>query len=135
MSGLPQVERDDATAWFFDAAARGELQMRRGPSGTVLPPEARVDTKSGSTELEPVAVSGAATLVSWTVVHQAPHPALAESVPYISAVVELDEGPWLVVRLCGDASRLHAGVRVRARFETTGSPEEPGEVVPIFELA
>lgn len=133
-SGFPLVERDEASAAFYDAAARGELLMQRGPSGTVLPPEARTDPASGSADLEPVVVSGAGTLVSWVVVHQAPLPALAEAVPYVSAVVELAEGPWLMVRLLADdPAGLRAGAPVRVRFVPSGSEEEPGEVLPVFE--
>lgn len=133
MTALPRVEPDEATAAFFEAAARGELQMRRGPSGTVLPPAARIDTPSGSADLEPVTASGAGTLVSWVVVHQAPHPALADAVPYVSALVELAEGPWLIVRLLREASELRVGAPVRVAFETTGGAEDLGAVVPVFE--
>ena len=61
MSAFPLVERDEASAAFSDAAARGELLMQRGPSGTVLPPEARTDPDSGSADLTPVVVSGEGT--------------------------------------------------------------------------
>jgi uncharacterized OB-fold protein len=132
MTEFPLVERDEASAAFFDAAARGELLVQRGPSGTVLPPEARTDPGSGSGELEPFTVSGEGTLVSWVVVHQAPLPALAEAVPYVSAVVELAEGPWLMVRLLADPATLHAGDPVRADFVTSGTDDEPGEVLPVF---
>ncbi|MEU7811416.1 OB-fold domain-containing protein [Pseudonocardia sp. NPDC049154] len=134
MSAFPLVERDEASAAFYDAAARGELLMQRGPSGTVLSPEARTDPASGSADLEPVVVSGEGTLVSWVVVHQAPLPALAAAVPYVSAVVELAEGPWLMVRLVvDDPADLRAGAQVRVRFVPSGSGEEPGEVLPVFE--
>ncbi|WP_433506265.1 Zn-ribbon domain-containing OB-fold protein [Pseudonocardia halophobica] len=134
MSSFPLVERDEASAAFYDAAARGELLMQRGPSGAVLPPEARTDPDSGSADLEPVVVSGKGTLVSWVVVHQAPLPALAEAVPYVTAVVELAEGPWLMVRLLADdPAGLRAGAQVRVRFVPSGSEEEPGEVLPVFE--
>lgn len=50
--------RDDAIAAFFDAAARGELLVKRGPSGTVLAPEARTDPATGSSVLQPLVASG-----------------------------------------------------------------------------
>ena len=133
MTGFPQVERDDASAAFYDAAARDELLMQRGPSGTVLPPEARTEPASGSADLVPVTVSGDGVLVSWAVVHRAPLPALADAVPYVSAVVELAEGPWLIVRLVGDTGSLRAGAPVRARFVPSGGAEDPGETLPVFE--
>lgn len=130
----PLVERDEASAGFFDAAKRGELQMKRAQSGAVLPPHARTDPNGASAQLQPFIVSGEGVLVSWAVVHQASHPALASAVPYVSALVELAEGPWLIVRLLSHGAGLRSGARVRARFEPTGSDEENGEVVPVFEL-
>lgn len=132
---LPPVERDDASAAFFDAAARGELLVKRCPvSQTVLAPEARTDPTSGSSDLLPHRVSGEGTLVSWTTVHRAPLPLLAASVPYVSAIVELDEGPWLMVRLLTDSpEQLRSGIRVRVRFLRSGGEDDNGQVVPVFE--
>lgn len=132
---LPAVERDNASAAFFDAAARGELMVKRSAvSGTVLAPEARTDPASGSPNLLPCVVAGGGKLVSWAVVHRAPLPVLAASVPYISAVIELDEGPWLMVRLfADDPGGLHAGDRVQVRFLQSGDGDQLGEVVPAFE--
>jgi hypothetical protein len=82
----------------------------------------------------------AGTLVSWAVVHRAPLPVLAASVPYVSAIVELAEGPWLMVRLLvEDPARLRVGDPVRVRYLRSGQgeqeSEEEGEVVPVFEPA
>ncbi|BBW99198.1 hypothetical protein BST36_14695 [Mycolicibacterium moriokaense] len=133
MNAYPTVKRDDASAGFFDAARRKQLQMVRSPSGVILGPQAIIDPDDPLAVLEPVIVSGEGTLVSWVVVHKAPRPALADSVPYISALVELTEGPWLIVRLIGTTEHLTAGMKVRVRYEPTGSDEDPGEVVPVFE--
>ena len=137
---LPAVVRDEASASFFDAAARGELWVKRGPSGTVLAPETRTDPTTGSSDLQPCVARGEGTLVSWAVVHRAPLPALAASVPYVSAIVELAEGPWLMVRLLAeDPDRLSVGDPVRVRYLSSGGDESEGEeeceVLPVFELA
>lgn len=103
-------------------------------SGVVLAPEARTDPTSGSPELFPHVASGGGTLVSWTVVHRAPLPVLAASVHYMSAVVELDEGPWLMVRLLADEpGRLRAGDRVQVCFLRSGDDDQEGEVALVFE--
>lgn len=132
---LPAVERDESSAPFFEAASRGELAVKRGAtSGAMLPPEARTDPATGSSDLTYHSVSGRATLVSWTVVHRAPLPALSDSVPYVSAIVELDEGPWLVVRLLTEQpDRLHAGDQVQVRCVPTGDEDRQGDFVPVFE--
>ncbi len=137
---LPAVVRDEASASFFDAAARGELLVKRGPSGTVLPPETRTDPTTGSSDLQPYVATGEGTLVSWAVVRRAPLPALAASVPYVSAIVELAEGPWLLVRLLAEEpDGLSVGDPVRVRFLRSGGDESAGEedceVLPVFELA
>jgi uncharacterized OB-fold protein len=133
---LPAVVRDEASASFFDAAARGELLVKRGPSGTVLAPEARTDPTTGSPDLQPCVASGEATLVSWAIVHRAPLPALVASVPYVSAIVELAEGPWLMVRLLVEhPARLRVGDPLRVRYLRSGDREAEGEVVPVFEPA
>ncbi len=133
---LPAVVRDEASASFFDAAARGELLVKRGPSGTVLPPETRTDPTTGSSDLQPYVATGEGTLVSWAVVRRAPLPALAASVPYVSAIVELAEGPWLLVRLLAEEpDGLSVGDPVRVRFLRSGDAKEEGEMLPVFELA
>jgi uncharacterized OB-fold protein len=137
MSAFPPVERDAASAGFFDAAARGELLLRRAPDGQVFGPQDDVDARLGADDLEPLVASGDATLVSWAVVHQAPLPWLAGAVPYVCAVVELAEGPWLTVRLVGvdaaaDPGALAAGQPLRVRFVASGPAEEPGEDLPVF---
>ena len=114
MSGpaFPAVERDEASEPFFAAAARGQLLVRRCPSdGVMLGPQARTCPDCGGAELEWAAASGRGALVSWAVVHQVPVPALAAAVPYLTAVVELAEGPWLMARLVdADDRDLRAGL-------------------------
>jgi uncharacterized OB-fold protein len=132
---LPAVERDEASEPFFAAAARGELLVRRCPrDGTMLGPQARTCPDCGCAELEWAAASGRGTLISWAVVHQVPVPALAAAVPYLTAVVELAEGPWLMVRLVDTDERgLRAGLPVAARFMPSGGDgEPPGETLVAF---
>ncbi len=61
--------------------------------------------------------SGGATLVSFTVVRRAPHPALADDVPYTVLLVALDEGPQLVSGLAGDGHPLEVGERLDVWFD------------------
>ncbi|MBL7497764.1 OB-fold domain-containing protein [Frankia sp. CNm7] len=135
---FPLVARDEASAAFFDAAARGQLLVRRCRiGGDVLAPETRTCPRCGSADLDEVVVSGRGTLVSWAVVHQAPLPSLVPAVPYISALVELAEGPWLLARLVGsDPAGPRAGAEVEVRFVPSGEPSAPpaGEVLPVFAL-
>lgn len=54
-------------------------------------------TSCGATDLGVIEASGRGRIASWTVVHRAPDPRLA--VPYVLALVDLDEGPRLLTRL------------------------------------
>ena len=131
---FPAVARDSGSAAFFDAAARGELLVQRCTGcATVLPPEARTCPSCGSAELEPTVVSGLGRLVTWVVVTQAPIPVLAGAVPYVTAVVELDEGPWLMVRLIdAEPADLSVDDRVRVGFVRSGAGEQTAEMLPVF---
>lgn len=131
---FPAVTRDADSAAFFDSAARGELLIKRCPNdATVLGPQARTCPSCASTNLEPFVARGVGRLVSWAVVHRSPLPALAGAVPYVTAIVELAEGPWLSVRLIGaDPAALRVGDEVGVDFVRSGEETEPGEVLPVF---
>jgi uncharacterized OB-fold protein len=134
LPAFPAVVRDAGSEAFFDAAARGELLVQKCANcGTVLTPEAKTCFSCGSVALEPTVVSGRGRLVTWVVVAQAPIPALKGAVPYVSAVVELDEGPWLMVRLVGDGQPAVDG-RVRVDFVRSGEGGSTGELLPVFRM-
>jgi uncharacterized OB-fold protein len=108
----PLIEADAATAPFFAAAARDELLLPRcaGCGGWFAP-----DVGTCCGPLEWTAASGRGVVVTWAVVHVAPHPAFADSTPFRTALVELAEGPWLQVRLTGTAEPV-AGSPVHIAF-------------------
>ncbi|GAA1835885.1 Zn-ribbon domain-containing OB-fold protein [Pseudonocardia ailaonensis] len=108
----PPIESDAATAPFFAAAARDELVLPRCAScGGWYPPEVTICCGA----LEWAAAAGHGILVTWAVVHTAPHPAFASLLPFRTALVELAEGPWLQVRLVGPGEPA-AGCPVRITF-------------------
>lgn len=55
--------------------------------------------RCGSPEFTWEPSSGRGKLFSWTVTHQALHPAFAGEVPFIAAVVEMEEGVRMATRL------------------------------------
>jgi uncharacterized OB-fold protein len=93
---LPLV--DDVTRFFWDGAARGELLILRCRACLrfVHPPRP-VCPFCFTDDLAPEAVSGQATLYTWTVAEQAFHPYFADKLPYVYATVELPEQPGLRV--------------------------------------
>jgi len=128
------VGRDDTTAAFFDGAAEGQFLIRRcEPAGHVSRPQARQCSTCGSTDLQWVAASGRARLVSWAVVPpRRVAPDETPGPPTVIVVAELDEGPWWWSQISGvDPGALAEGARLRMAFERP----EGGEAVPVFELA
>src|SRR5690242_15860356 len=89
---LPDVD-DPATAPFYAGAAAGELRVPRcGTCGEFVWYPEPVCPRDGATP-EWVAVSGRGTLFSWAVVQRAFLPAFADKVPFVTALVALDEDP------------------------------------------
>jgi uncharacterized OB-fold protein len=125
------VERDEASAPFFDAAATGRLFIRRcATCGRHYPPH-QSHCVDGD-ELGWVAAAGQATLVTWAVDHgSALDPVLAapDGESSVFGTVELAEGPWLSVAIVdADPAALEAGMAMRLCFVTPGD----GETVPAF---
>jgi uncharacterized OB-fold protein len=65
-----------------------------------------------------VQVSGRGTVFTFTVARRATHPGLADRVPYVIAVVELEEGPKLTTNIVGvDPDAVTIGLCVEVVFE------------------
>ncbi|MEX1022118.1 MAG: Zn-ribbon domain-containing OB-fold protein [Dehalococcoidia bacterium] len=63
-------------------------------------------------------MSGKGEVYTYTVIYRAPHPAFAEDVPYIVAVVELEEGPRLPVNIVNcEPDAMKVGLQVEVVFE------------------
>jgi uncharacterized protein len=87
---------------FFEHAREGTLHVQQCDTCRAFqhPPVWRCPA-CGASELGWTPVSGEGHLFSWTVSHRAFDLAWKEDVPWITAVVELDEGPRLVGHLVG----------------------------------
>lgn len=121
----PVIRRDERSAAFFDGAARDELRVQRCPGcGAVHGPAAAACPGCGGTDLDWVAASGAATLVSWAM----PHDRVTAAPAIVLALVELAEGPWLHTRVDADPSILRAGLPLAAHFIHPAD----GESFPVF---
>ena len=73
-----------------------------------------------STELEWARPSGRGTVVTYSVVHQAPSPGF--TVPYVLAVVRLEEGPQLMCNVLEtDSDNMRCDMPVEVTFETRGA--------------
>ena len=79
-----------------------------------------------SDRLEWVPASGLGTIYSVTTVHRQASPDLP--VPYVNALVQLDEGPRLLTTIVGQPGEIGARVRVAWR-DRAGAPP-----LPVFEV-
>lgn len=116
MISAPRVVRTPDSADFFDYARTGKLLLRRCDAcGTVRGPQEGVCPRCHATAHTVIAAKGSASLVSWAVVHRSPVPALEDHPPYTAGIVELTEGPWLLVRVVtapGEALRVGTALEI-----------------------
>jgi uncharacterized OB-fold protein len=85
-----------------------------------------------SDQLEWVQAKGTGSVHSFTIVRRASHPAFASLVPYVVALIELDEGPRMMANVLGkDALAVAIGDRVQVTFEDRGD----GALIPQFNRA
>ena len=86
--------------------------------GTNWHPPMPICPKCHSTEIDWLAAGGGGTVYTYTIVHHATHPAFADNVPYVVAVVELDEGPRVVTNIKNcRVEDVRGGMRVSIYFE------------------
>lgn len=130
-NGLPFPDPLTAEAkHYFAAAAAGRLELQRCNQCDTLwffPRPACVHC--GSQSAAWVAVSGRGRIESFTIVHRAPTPAFRGRVPYVLAMIVLDEGPRMMANVLGDdALSAKIGDRVEVCFEARGE----GRALPQF---
>ncbi len=91
---------DALTEQFYSHCARGELRFQRCTSCGMWRHLPRfLCARCGSSDWSWERSSGRGRIFSWTVTHQPMHPAFAAEVPYVTVIVEMDEGVRLVSRL------------------------------------
>ena len=127
---VPQIS--DINLLYFEGAAAGELRVRKcHRCGARFRFAHAWCPKCWSSEIGYERASGRGTVTNFCVVYQAPYAAFEEDVPYIIALIELDEGVRImsnVIRCAPDHVRV--GLAVKVVFE------QRGEVtLPMFEPA
>jgi uncharacterized OB-fold protein len=127
---LPDVEWE-VTRPFWEGCRARELRLPRCVCGQyVWYPQPRCPACRGE-RIDWVAVSGRATLFTWTTVYRSFVPGHQARVPYTTALVELIEDPQLRLAtfLAGIADvRLRLGLPLQVDFEEI----DGGIVLPVF---
>ena len=76
--------------------------------------------------------AGLGRIYSFVVYHRVYHPGFENDVPYVVAIVELDEGPRILTNIAGAPwEDIRCDMRVRVVFEDTGR----GITIPKFALS
>jgi uncharacterized OB-fold protein len=120
------------TGEWYGFVAQGELRFQRcGSCGRWRHPPRIACPHCGSGDWSWELSSGHGDLHSWTVTHQALHPAWADDAPYAIAVAAMAEGVRLVAGWRGPLDALDLGVAVTVSFET----RDDGLAVPLVEPA
>lgn len=124
---------DDETRPFWDAAAEGRLLLKRCAScrrAHFYPRPFCPYCWNGEVEWEQA--SGRATLYTYSVVHVNDLPPFGERVPYVAAIVDLEEGPRLMTNVVeAGHDDLRIGMPLMATFESISEDF----TIPVFRPA
>jgi len=132
---IPQLRGEERP--FFTAAAEGRLAIQRCPEcgqAVFFPRTVCPRCRRGSPEW--IDAAGTGMLYSFSVVARSAIPGYSDEVPYVVALVELDEGVRLMANIVNVApDEVRIGMPVRVTFERR--THEAGEeiAVPQFEPA
>ncbi len=115
----PLPEPTPATKPFWDAAREHRLLLQRSKqTGQFLYYPREVSPFGPQDELEWAEVSGRGSVYSFTVARRPTAPQWADDVPYVIAIVELEEGPHLTANIVGcPPGAVFIGQPVVASFE------------------
>lgn len=130
----PRATHEDREFW--EGARRGELRIQQCTSCDKYQHYPRyLCIHCGKSTLEFVTASGLATIYSFTVVRQNGVPPFNERVPFVVAVVDLDEpGARMIAalpKLAPEAARI--GMRVQADFRPANDESAFVDFAPVDE--
>lgn len=116
---VPQQESD----FYWEKAKEEELWLRvcndcEGGNAYFYPRDISPCCFSRNTAW--MKASGKATLFTYGIVHRAPHPGFAGDAPFVTAIVELEEGPKMATNIVMDdptPEKLQIGMALEATFE------------------
>ncbi len=120
---------DGSSAEYWAAAARGELllQFCRSCGASQFYPRFACRWCAGEPEWR--RASGLGVVHTFTVIHQNGSRAFRERVPYVVAMVELEEGPRMMCNVTHcSPEQVHIGMAVEVCFV----PVEEGLAIPQF---
>jgi uncharacterized protein len=126
---------DNETLPFWEGAREGRLVIRRcNTCGEAFFYPRPFCPKCWSADVGWIDASGRATLYTWSIVHVNDLPPFHERVPYVAAIVTLEEGPRMMTNVVGvDFDDLDADMALQVTFRSIS--DEPPVTIPVFEPA
>jgi uncharacterized OB-fold protein len=123
---------DLETQPYWDAAREGKLLIKRcAACGRAHFDPRPFCPHCWSDDVEWEQASGKATLYTFTIVRRNDLPPFPERVPYVAAVVDLDEGPRMMTNVEGcDADEVEIGMALTVAFRDEGDFS-----IPVFRKA
>ena len=97
---LPLINEE--TKPFWEYCRKHELRMQRCKQcGYIRFPVSVICPKCHSMEAEWAKLSGKGTVYSFTIYRVPYHPAFKDAIPYVVAIIQLDEGPRMESNIIG----------------------------------
>ncbi|MCX5998378.1 MAG: Zn-ribbon domain-containing OB-fold protein [Chloroflexi bacterium] len=117
----PEADQDSAPYWQFISEHGAKLQKCTNCGRFRFPPSPSCyycGTLGGNW----VRISGRGSVYTWIVVHHPVDKRLSGEVPFVVAMVDLEEGPRVAGRLIdADRTKIRAGMPVRIRYDDMDS--------------
>jgi uncharacterized OB-fold protein len=115
---LPTIEAESRPYW--DAAAKGRLLIRScRDCGDVHHYPRPFCPNCWSESVDWMETSGRGTLYTWSTVFMNGVPPFSERLPYVAAVVDLEEGPRIMTNIIGcEPDVLSIGMSLTVDFQT-----------------
>lgn len=132
IDGRPLPQADHVSAPYWEAASRGRLLFQECPAcgHRQLYPRAMCTVCAGVPEWKDA--SGRGHVYSFTIIRQNWAEPFRAMLPYVVAMVELEEGPRLMTNITDcDAGSVTVGMPVEVWF----APVEDGLALPMFRPA
>jgi uncharacterized OB-fold protein len=134
----PVLVPDPVSRPFWDGCARHQLLIQQCAScGQHRHPPGPACPRCGSREARWVEASGRGRVFSWIVVrHPVPSDVYRADVPYVVALIELDEGVRLVSNIVGcDPDSITADMAVSVSFVPYGAEHVLPQFAPSLQTA
>jgi uncharacterized protein len=135
----PEPEVTELTRPFWAGGVAGELRMQRCHAcGHIRYPISTICPRCLSGEAFWESVSGLGTVQTFVVFERAYNEAWQDQVPYVVALIELDEGPVFLSNVVGVApAQVSVGQRVAAVFDRRSADGDAAlpQFIPVREAA